>query len=142
MSQGTEFVNKWMNAVNRGDLETLVSMCNPDVELSNPDGSFRGAEGVRAAFKPVVDASSERDVKITNLVEIGDTLVVEFVFSLRHTGPLATPMGVVPATNKVGSVPMMAIYELRNGKLAGSRGQYDRLTIVTQLGLLGAPTPS
>lgn len=139
MSKGTDFVNNWMDAVNRGDLQTLIDMCQPDVEFSNPDGSFRGAEGVVAAFKPVIDASSERTVQITNLVESGDTVVVEFVFGLRHTGPLATPMGVVPATNKIGSLPMIGVYELRDGKLARSRGQYDRLSIVTQLGLLGAP---
>jgi len=142
MSKGTDFVNKWMDAVNRGDLDKLVGMCHADVEFSNPDGSFRGAEGVRALFKPVVDATSDRSVQITNLVESGDTVVVEFVFSLRHTGPLATPMGVVPATNKSGSVPMIGVYELREGKLAASRGQYDRLSIVSQLGLLGAPAHS
>jgi hypothetical protein len=36
----------------------------------------------------------------------------------------------------------MAVYELRDGKLAVSRGLYDRLDLLTQLGLLPAPAPA
>jgi steroid delta-isomerase-like uncharacterized protein len=139
MSKGTEFVNTWLDAVNRGDLEALVGMCQPDVELSNPDGVFRGHEGVRAAFKPVIDATSERQSQVTNIVESGDAVVAEFIFRVKHTGPLATAMGVVPPTNKSGGIAIMAVYELRDGKLAASRGLYDRLDLMTQLGLVPAP---
>jgi steroid delta-isomerase-like uncharacterized protein len=140
MSKGTDFVNKWMDAVNRGDLETLVDMCHPDAVHSNPDGTFRGAQGVRDLFKPMLDATSDREVQINNVVESGDTIVVEFVFRVRHTGPFVTPQGIVPPTGKSGSVTSIAVYELREGKLAGSRGMYDRLELMSQLGLLGAPT--
>jgi steroid delta-isomerase-like uncharacterized protein len=140
MSKGTEFVNNWLDAVNRGDLDMLVGMCQPDVELSNPDGVSRGAEGVRIMFKPIVDAFSERQSQVSNIVESGDTVVAEFVFSGKHTGPLASPQGAVPPTGKTISFPMIGIYQLRSGKLANSRGQYDRLAVVSQLGLLGAPT--
>jgi len=138
MSKGTEFVNKWLDAVNRGDLETLVGMCQPDVELSNPDGIWRGAEGVRTMFKPLIDALSERGAQVTNIVESGDTVVAEFTVSGRHTGPLATPQGAVPPTGTTITLPMIGIFELREAKLINSRGQYDRLAFATQLGLLGA----
>lgn len=142
MSKGAEFVNQWLDAVNRGDLDALVAMCQPDVKLSNPDGVFRGGEGVRAAFKPVIDATSERQSQVTNIVESGDTVVAEFIFRVKHTGPLATAMGVVPPTNKRGGLTIMAVYELRDGKLAASRGLYDRLDLMIQLGLVPAPAPA
>jgi steroid delta-isomerase-like uncharacterized protein len=139
MSKATDFVNTWMDAVNRGDLEALVAMCQPDAVHTNVEGTFRGAQGVRDLFKPIVDATSERGVQINNVIESGDTVVVEFVFRFKNTGPLVTPQTTLPATGKTVSLPSIAVYELREGKLAGSRGMYDRLDLITQLGLIGAP---
>jgi steroid delta-isomerase-like uncharacterized protein len=142
MSKGTDFVNKWMDAVKRGDVEALVDMCQPDAVHSNADGTFRGPQGVRDLFTPMLNAMSEREVQINNVVEAGDTIVVEFVFRFRNTGPMVTPQATIPPTGKTASLPSIGVYELRDGKLAGSRGMYDRLGLITQLGLMGAPTPS
>ena len=142
MSKGTDFVNKWMAAVNRGNLEGLVEMCQPDAVHTSTDGTFRGPQGVRDLFKPILDASSERDVEITNVVESGDTIVVEFIFRFKNTGAMVTPQGSIPATGKSASLASIGVYELRDGKLAGSRGMYDRLSVLTQLGLMGAPARS
>lgn len=139
MTKGTDFVNTWMDTVNRGDLEGLVAMCHPDAVHTSTDGTFRGPQGVRDLFKPIIDASSERQVEITNVVESGDTIVVEFIFRFRNTGAMVTPQGTIPATGKSASLSSIAIYELRNGKLAGSRGMYDRMSVLGQLGLMGAP---
>jgi steroid delta-isomerase-like uncharacterized protein len=142
MSKATDFVNRWMDAVNRGDLEALVDMCHSDAVHSNPNGTFRGAQGVRDLFKPVIDLSSERGVQINNVIEAGDTVVVEFVFQFRNTGPMVTPEGTVPPTGRSVRLPSISIYELRDGKVAASRGMYDRLDLITQLGLMGAPAHS
>ena len=142
MSQGTEFVNSWLDAVNRGDLDGLVDMCQPDIELSNPDGSVRGADGVRSAFGSLIEATSERTSQVSNIIEARDSVVAEFVFSGRHTGPLTTPMGPVPATGKTLTMAIIGVYDLRDGKLAASRGMFDRLDLAVQLGLLGAPAPA
>jgi len=139
MSKGTDFVNRWMATVNRGDLEGLVQMCQPDAVHTSVEETFRGAQGVRDLFKPILDASSEREVEITNVVESGDTIVVEFIFRFKNTGAMVTPQGTIPATGKSVSLSSVGIYELRDGKLAGSRGMYDRMSVLGQLGLIGAP---
>ncbi len=142
MSTGTDFVKRWMDATNRGDIDTLIAMCHPDVEFSNPDGTFRGHEGVRAIFQPYFDAVSERAVDIRNIIDAGDTVVVEFVIRGRNTGPLVGPQGVFPATNKVVARSAIGIYDLRDGKLANSRGQYDRMDMAIALGLVPQPSAS
>ena len=139
MTKGTDFVNQWMGAVVRGDVETLVGMCQPDAVHTNSDGTFRGPQGVRDLFGPMLDSLSEREVQINNVVEADDTIVVEYVFRFRNTGPIVTPQATIPPTGKTASLRMIAIYEMRDGKVAGSRGLYDRLDLVTQLGLMGAP---
>lgn len=142
MSKGTDFVNKWMDAVNRGDLEALVGMCHPDAVHVSLGETYRGAQGVRDLFKPIIDASSEREVQINHVTESGDAVVVEFVFRFKNTGPFVTPQGTLPRTDKSVSVASIIVYELRDDKLAGSRGTFDRLDLMTQLGLLGAPINS
>jgi steroid delta-isomerase-like uncharacterized protein len=142
MSKGTEFVNKWMDAVNRGDLDALVNMCHPDAVHGNGGETYRGGQGVRDLFKPIIDATSEREVHINNVIESGDTVVVEFVFRFKNTAPLVTPQATIPPTGKIVSLASISVYELRDGKLAGSRGMYDRLDLMTQLGLIGAPAPA
>lgn len=133
MSTGTEFVKSWLEAATRGDVERLVGMCHADVELSNPDGTFRGAEGIRTNFKPFVEALSERTAEVRTIVEQGDTVVAEFVIGGRHTGPLVTQQGNVPPTGKTVSLPMIGIFELGDGKLAASRAQYDRMGLAAEL---------
>lgn len=139
MSKGTEFANRWLDAATRGELDTLVSTCQPDVELSNPDGTFHGYEGVRTLFKVITDATSERECEVSNIVESGDSVVVEFIFRGNNTGPFVTPQSTIPATYRNFSLPTIAVYDLREGRLINSRGQYDRLTLMSQLGLIPAP---
>lgn len=139
MSKGSEFINRWMETVNRGDVEGLVEMCQPDVELANPEGTFQGPAGVRATFEPVIAATSQRAVEIRSLIEDGDWLAVDFVFRFKNSGPLATPQATVPATGRDVSLSTIATYQLREGKLAYSRGEYDRMSLLGQLGLLPAP---
>jgi len=139
MSKGTEFIRQWFEAFNRGDLEAIVAMCHPDVDLSNSDGSYHGHDGVRAAFKPIIDSGSEWDTRVTNVVDAGDTVVAEFTLRGRHTRPLVTAQGTIPPTNKMIELPAIGVYELRGDKLAASRGQFDRITLMVQLGLMPAP---
>lgn len=139
MSKGSEFINRWMETVNRGDIEGLVEMCQPDVELANPEGTFHGPAGVRAAFEPVIAATSQRAVEIRSLIEDGDWLAVDFVFRFKNSGPPETPQGTTPATGRDVSLSSMGTYRLKDGKLAYSRGEYDRMGLLAQLGLLPAP---
>jgi steroid delta-isomerase-like uncharacterized protein len=142
MSKATDFVNDWMAAVNRGDVDGLVARCHPDAVHTSPDGTFRGAKGVRDLFQPMIDATSDREVRINNVIEAGDTVVVDFVFSARSSGPFVTPQGIIPPTGQTVTLASVAIYELRDGKLAASRGMYDRLELAMQLGIAGAPANS
>lgn len=139
MSTGTDFIRNWFAAFNRADLEAIVAMCHEDVELSNSDGSYRGHDGVRAAFKPILDSGTEWESRVNNVIDAGDTVVAEFVVRGRHTRPMVTSAGTIPPTNKMIELPSIGVYELRDGKLAASRGAFDRVTLLVQLGLMPAP---
>jgi predicted ester cyclase len=117
-------------------------MSHPDAIHGSSGETYRGAQGIRDLFKPIIDSTSEREIQINNVIESGDSVAVEFVFRFKNSAPLVTPQGTIPATGKHVSLSSIGIYELRDGKLAGSRGMYDRLDLLTQLGLMGAPAPA
>jgi ketosteroid isomerase-like protein len=131
-----------MDAVIRADLDTVAEMCTPDCEFSNPDGVFRGREEVRALFKNITDALSERYVQVTSVLESGNTVIAEFIYGGNNTRPLVLPQLSLPPTNKPVRSTALGIYELRDGKVVVSRGYYDRLEIMAQLGLAQAPAPA
>jgi len=139
MSELTTFLETWMAAVERGEVDAIADMCTQDVELSSPQGDLRGRDQVRAMFRAWVDGFSERQHPISNTLEAGDSVVAEYLLIGTHTGPMPSPRGVIPPTGKSIRVPSIAIYELRDGKLARSRGQFDQLTFLAQLGLLPEP---
>lgn len=136
MNRGREWIDSWLGAVERGDVDTLVDMSRPDVELSNPLGPLHGHDGIRQYFNLVTGSFSDRSYPISNLVEVGDTLVAEFRDQSRNTGPIPSPQGVIPATGKTVNLPVCAIYELKDGKLARSRVYFDMLTFLQQIGIM------
>lgn len=140
MSQLKRFVEDWMAAVVRGDVDAVAQMCHQDVELSSPLGALKGREQVRMMFQTWVDAFSERRHTISNTVEAGNTIVAEFPLIGRHTGPLPSPQGgTIPPTGKTIDVPSIGTYEIEDGKLVRSRGYFDQLAFLSQLGLLPEP---
>jgi predicted ester cyclase len=54
---------------------------------------------------------------------------------------MVTAQGTIRPTNKLIELPSIGIYELRDGKLAASRGVFDRMTLLVQLGLMPPPVP-
>jgi hypothetical protein len=64
-------------------------------------------------------------------------VVVNWVGSGTHTGPLRTPTGdMLPATGKKARVPGSTTYQFR-GNLASRSWQYwDMVTLLAQLGLM------
>ena len=143
MSELKRFVETWMAAVERGDVEAVVEMCAPDVELVSPDGDLKGRDQVRTMFRTWVDGFSDRHHPISNTVEQGDTIVAEFLLIGTNSGPLPAPQGgAIPPTGKSVRLPSIGIYEIKQGKLVRSRGQYNQLALMAQLGLLPAPVPA
>ena len=48
-------------------------------------------------------------------------MIVEGVYTGTHTGPLAGPAGVIPATGRSFSLPYVDIFQARDGKFVSHR---------------------
>jgi ketosteroid isomerase-like protein len=78
----TEVVQKAHEALNVGDLETLVSLCDPAVRLDMSDrvlnpAVYDGHEGIRRFYAEVMEVWESFTWDPTALSEIGELVVVE-----------------------------------------------------------------
>ena len=64
----------------------------------------------------------------------GDTGVFELVWKGVHTGPLQTPTGTIPASNKRVEVPACQVIQVEGGKVKSISHYFDMLTLLTQIG--------
>jgi steroid delta-isomerase-like uncharacterized protein len=64
----------------------------------------------------------------------GDTAVLEVVWKGVHTGPLQTPTGVIPASNKPLELPACQVFQVEGGKVTNFSQYFDMLTMLTQIG--------
>ena len=82
------------------------------------------------------------DSKATFVREFGngDTAVLELVWKGVHTGPLQTPTGIIPASNKTIEIPACQVVQVEGGKIKSASHYFDMLTMLTQIGATTSPS--
>lgn len=68
--------------------------------------------------------------------ENGDTAINEWSMSGTNSGPLETPEGIIPATDKLVTLRGRDALTVREGGIRSHRAYYDQLAFMTQLGLV------
>jgi ketosteroid isomerase-like protein len=88
----------------RGDVDAIVAVADPDVEFVNPDyalepGTRHGPEGLRIGVGGLLDAFNDLRWDVQRIEEVGDDVVVTGLFSGRgKTSGVAferQPFGVI-----------------------------------------------
>ncbi len=76
------------------------------------------------------------DSKATFVAEYasGDTAVLEVVWKGVHTGPLQTPTGIIPPSNKRIELPACQVLKVEGGKVTSFTHYFDMVTLLTQIG--------
>jgi steroid delta-isomerase-like uncharacterized protein len=76
------------------------------------------------------DASGE----VTNAFESGDVALLEITWSGTQSGPLETPGGELPASNKRAEVRACQVFRVEGARIAESRHYFDMMTLLQQVG--------
>lgn len=97
--------------------------------------TFKGPDGMRKYFDGWVKAFNDAKVEIKQIIATDKNVVLEYVGSGTHTGPLETPAGTIPPTNNKAQIPCVDICTIENGKLATIDSYFDVATMMHQLGL-------
>ena len=66
----------------------------------------------------------------------GDAAIIEVVWQGVHTGPLQTPTGTIPPSNKRIEVPACQVIKVEGGKVKSFTHYFDMVTLLTQIGAL------
>jgi steroid delta-isomerase-like uncharacterized protein len=127
-------VNDHYDDIAKGDMQSAAQSFAEDVETVTPGGTFYDLAGFRALGETFATAMTDMHHEVVRAWEIGDdTVIVEAVFSGRHTGPMITPEATLPATGNEVTFPYADFFEARDGKIAKHRIYWDNAALMAQL---------
>jgi steroid delta-isomerase-like uncharacterized protein len=97
---------------------------------------YKDQKGFAEYLNTWINAFPDYKLEVTNLLATEDKCAVEFTARATHTGPLVTPMGTFPPTNKRIELKFSESYEIVNGKVTRTRSYWDTGSLMSQI----APT--
>jgi steroid delta-isomerase-like uncharacterized protein len=98
---------------------------------------IQGAGEIIEAWQGWAKAFPDSKATFVREFASGDTAVLELVWKGVHTGPLQTPTGIIPASNKPIEMPACQVSKVEAGKVKNVSHYFDMLTMLTQIGAAG-----
>ena len=135
MGQTRELIETWWEAFLSGNLAGAGHLMADDVDFRGPGVVMKG----RADLIPYLGVFKEAFPDIrrveTNVIEQGDTAIVELRLEGTHTGPMRSPEGTIPPTGKKVVWKAADYVRVANGKIVTWHPYWDRVAFAAQLGL-------
>jgi len=128
-------LNRYFEIAASHDISRLGEVLADNYRVHRPEGTMEGLENFRQFMKALwagaPDVQYFRDVSVVD----GDKIATSYRVQGTHTGVL---MGM-PPTGKGFTAHGMQIDRVENGKIVESWNVVDRLGLMQQLGVSGAP---
>ena len=144
MANVIEIAKAAVTAYNKKDWNELRGLLAADA-VYDEKATNRRLEGLGQIIEALQGwAQAFPDSKGTFIREFAssDTAILELVWKGVHTGPLQTPTGAIPASNKPIEVPACEVFRVEGGKVRGFTHYFDMLTLLNQIGVTGAAAPA
>ncbi len=97
---------------------------------------IQGAAEIIEAWQGWVKAFDSNGVLVREFAS-GDTAMLELVWKGVHIGPLQTPTGTIPPSNKPVEMPACLVVQVEGSKVKSGSHYFDMLTLLTQIGATG-----
>lgn len=130
-----ELVRKTYEAFNNRDFEAAIECVADDLDwLEVPSGRrFQGPEGLLREYREWARAFPDGSVEITNLLESGDWVTVEFTVRGTNTGPMMGPDGEMEPSNAKVELQSCDVLHVADGRVTGGRSYFDLNTVTRQV---------
>jgi len=92
-----------------------------------------GVNDVVTAWKGWATAIPDGTATFESATASGNTVALELTWRGTHTGPLQTPAGEIPATNRAIELRAVQIVEVADGKAKSIRQYFDVGTLMEQI---------
>jgi steroid delta-isomerase-like uncharacterized protein len=124
-------------AYGKKDWDAVKAAVAPDVVYDEvaTNRKVQGVDPVIALWKGWATALPDSKATFHEAFVSGDTVVLEVTWRGKHTGPLQTPTGQIPATGKSIELRACQVFEIANGKAQSMRQYFDMATLMQQLGV-------
>lgn len=96
---------------------------------------YRGPNELGKTVDIYATAFPDMHRELYRFYSIGDIVVVQLALQGTHLGPLALPVGTIPATGKKMNAPCCDVFEISSGKLKRFDCYPSGTVILTQLGV-------
>lgn len=135
MGANGDMVRKTYDAFNARDFESATQYVADDLHWTEvPSGrEFDGPEGLLREYREWAKAFPDGSVEITNLLESGEWVTVEFTVRGTNTGPFMGPDGELPPSNQKVELQSCDVLHVENGRVTGGRSYFDLNTVTSQL---------
>lgn len=133
-------VEKGYKAFNAHDLEALSRLAAPDIVVTAPGGQvFKGPQQAKEFDQSWLTAFPDMRAEPKQIIAQGNHVVVQGLFTGTHNGTLKTPMGDISATGRKVKGEYTEIFEIDRGLVKKQDLLFDRVELMTQLGMAPAP---
>lgn len=125
-------------AINKGNLEVVDEYLAPDFIYHGPGGAeVEGIENYKQFLTGLRTYYPDIHVNIEDIIAEGDMVATRTVSTFTFSGKA----GTVNPTGKKVSMTGSILDRFKNGKIAETWEQYDRLDLYQQLGLVPSTPP-
>ncbi len=139
MGSARDVFKQGQQAFNAHDLDGIINQYSEDAELTGPGGmEVKGRDAIREYTRGWLQGFPDAKLREINVIEAGDIIVEEGIFTGTQTGVFPTPMGDIPPTGKPVEGKFVDIFVIKDGKVVSDHLTFDRLELMEQLGLVPA----
>jgi ketosteroid isomerase-like protein len=136
----TELFHEAMRRTDAGDIDGFVALHAPDCTWITPQGPVTGHGALRAWLSPWTAGFPDGyRHELSHVAEAGGTVYAEGTFNGVNSGPMETPQGTLPATDRPLALRFAIHVATADGLLSGVRLYFDQMEFLGQLGLLPEP---
>ena len=137
MSSATniELARRSLAAFDASDASVVAELFHPDYREHAGLAPVSGQDGIRESIAWLSETFANRRTQVEDLIASGDRVVARVRFSGTHVGDL---WGIA-ATGRPVATGHMHIWRVADGRLAEHWMAGDELSMLRQLGVIGAP---
>lgn len=140
MASARELIERTHTTWNARDLQGYRELGGPGLEMRVSGGSpGTGPDGLERLYTLWQEAFPDNHAEILSIVCEANDAALEGRLTGTHTGPLRLPTGDIPPTGRRVSVEYALQISEAGGRMVSYRLYFDRVDLMTQLGLMPEP---
>ena len=127
MADIESLVKRFLAAQNADDVDAIVNCYAANGARVYGHGETRGRENLRALYKSVTGALTNRKMTVRKLTVAERTAVLEYTERATHSAPVKAQHGEIPASHAEIEIHGIAVLEYAGDEIAEARVYSDAL---------------